>query len=101
MKAEQEADEKRRKDAELAGRDPAGLVESTWQELLATGNANNGLRGSNGVGLDSSLLGAPSAGPSAPNGSDPKSLQSLMSLLGQDSMLSGLPSNGVNLPSKD
>ncbi|KAJ1018107.1 hypothetical protein NDA16_004974 [Ustilago loliicola] len=98
IKAEQEAEEKRKKDLELAGRDPAGLVESTWQELLATGNANNGLRGLNGV--DSSLLGAPSAGPSAQNGSNPKALQSLMSLLGQDSMLSGMPTNGFNVPSK-
>nr|CDI55845.1 putative protein [Melanopsichium pennsylvanicum 4] len=99
VKAEQEAEEKRKKEQELAGRDPAGLVESTWQELLATGNVNSGLH-PNGVPGDHSLLGAPSAGPSAQNGSDPKALQSLMSLLGQDSMLSGLPSNGVSAPSK-
>ncbi|EST08681.1 hypothetical protein PSEUBRA_001758 [Kalmanozyma brasiliensis GHG001] len=100
VKAEQEADEKRRKDQELAGRDPAGLVESTWQELLATGNTNNGTQGPNGFGGDNSLLGAPSAGSSAQNGSDPKALQSLMSMLGQDSMMSGLPSNGINVPSR-
>ncbi|SPC66253.1 related to GAL11 - subunit of the RNA polymerase II mediator complex [Ustilago sp. UG-2017b] len=100
IKAEQEAEEKRKKDLELAGKDLAGLVESTWHELLATGNANNGLRGPNGVAADSWLLGAPSAGPSAHNGSDPKALQSLMSLLGQDSMLSGMLANGFNVPSK-
>ncbi|CDW99118.1 hypothetical protein [Sporisorium scitamineum] len=94
IKAEQEAEEKRKKDQELAGRDPAGLVESTWQELLATGNTNNGVQ------APGSLLGAPSAGPSAQKGSDPKALESLMSVLGQDSMLSGLPANGMDVPSK-
>lgn len=95
IKAEEEAEEKRRKDSELARRDPAGLVESTWQELLATGHANNNhLRGMNGMPGDLSLLGAPSGGAGGSSGSDPKALQSLMSLLGQDSMLAGLPADG-------
>ncbi|KAJ9475357.1 SWI/SNF chromatin-remodeling complex subunit SWI1 [Pseudozyma hubeiensis] len=92
VKAEQEAEEKRKKEQELAGRDPAGLVESTWQELLATGS--NGLQGAN------ASLGASGTGASAANVSDPKALQSLMSMLGQDSMMSGLPANGLTMPSK-
>ncbi len=98
VKAEQEADEKRRR-------------TKSWQAGIRLGWSSQRGRSCSRratptpvrkvptafFGGDNSLLGAPSAGSSAQNASDPKALQSLMSMLGQDSMMSGLPSNGINV----
>ena len=97
VKAEQDAEDRRKRDLEMAGRDPAGFVEAAWQELLAAGrNGATVSGGANGLAemLSSAAGGTAGSSNSLPDASDPKALQSLLSLLGQESL-----SSASDLPS--